>query len=126
MAYATIEEVQAGFRAFDADEIARCSVLLEEASIVIDSIASEAAYDSKKLVSCRMVRRAIGNGCDAYMAPIGSTQGSASALGYAQSWALSNGSVGELYLSKIEKRLLGIGNRIGASSPVEGLVMPGD
>lgn len=101
-------------------------MLLEEASIVIDSIASEAAYDSKKLVSCRMVRRAIGNGFDAYMAPIGSTQGSASALGYAQSWALSNGSVGELYLSKIEKRLLGIGNRIGASSPVEGLVMPGD
>lgn len=50
-------------------------MLLEEASIVIDSIASEAAYDSKKLVSCRMVRRAIGNGCDAYMAPIGSTQG---------------------------------------------------
>ena len=35
---------------------------------------------------------------------------------------MSGGSVGELYLSKLEKRLLGVGNRIGARSPVEDLV----
>ena len=33
----------------------------------------------------------------------------------------SSGSAGELYLSKLEKKLLGAGNRIGAASPVEGL-----
>ena len=42
-----------------------------------------------------------------------------SALGYSQSWTISNGSTGELYLSKAEKALLGGGNSIGSYSPVE-------
>ena len=45
----------------------------------------------------------------------------AAALGYTQSWTMNGGSSGELYLSKLEKRLLGCGDRIGARSPVEGL-----
>lgn len=34
---------------------------------------------------------------------------------------MSGGSAGELYLSKLEKKLLGVGNRIGSHSPVEDL-----
>ena len=34
---------------------------------------------------------------------------------------LSGGSSGELYLSKLEKRLLGLGSRVGAHSPLEDL-----
>ena len=54
--------------------------------------------------------------------PMGATQGSMSALGYSQSWTIGSGSAGELYLGKLEKKLLGCGNSIGSYSPVEALV----
>jgi len=53
---------------------------------------------------------------------MGATQGSIGALGYTQSWTLNNGSVGELYLAKTEKQLLGIGNKLGSHSPLESLL----
>ncbi len=53
---------------------------------------------------------------------MGATQGSQSALGYSQSWTISGGASGELYLSKLEKQLLGCGNKIGSYSPVQELV----
>ena len=34
---------------------------------------------------------------------------------------MSGGSSGELYLSKLEKKLLGVGDKIGAHSPLEDL-----
>ena len=123
MKYAEVSDVEAGFRPLDTDEKGRCDALLEEAAIVIDAFNDQAADDRKKLVSCRMVRRQLGQdgqGTIAY--PTGASQGSASALGYSQTWTMSGGSVGELYLSKLEKRLLGAGYKIGARSPVEGLV----
>mgnify|MGYP007022400899 CR=1 FL=1 len=49
------------------------------------------------------------------------TQGSMAARGYSQSWTLSGGATGELYLSKMEKQLLGKGNAIGSYSPVQEL-----
>ena len=52
--------------------------------------------------------------------PMGATQGSMSGLGYSQSWTMgSNGSAGELYLAKLEKQMLGYGNKIGSHSPLE-------
>ena len=46
-----------------------------------------------------------------------------SALGYSQSWTVgSGGSVSELYLSKTDKKYLGVGNAIGSYSPVQELV----
>ena len=53
--------------------------------------------------------------------PMGATQGTATALGYSQSWTMSGGSTGELYLSKLEKKLLGVGSKLGAHSPLEDL-----
>ena len=69
-----------------------------------------------------MVIRALGDG-DGTGVPMGATQGSMSAMGYSQSWTMSGGaSVGELYLNKLDKKLLGSGNAIGSYSPVEELV----
>lgn len=121
-AYAKTADVEAGFRALDAEEQNRCSALLTEAGVLIDAVALDATLDAKRVASCRMVRRAIGDGSTARAFPLGATQGGVSALGYAQNWTLSGGSTGELYLSKVEKRLLGVGNRIGSYSPVEGMV----
>lgn len=66
-----------------------------------------------------MVLRALGSDNDI---PMGATQGSMSGLGYSQSWTISSGgSVGELYLSKSDKMLLGGSNAIGSHSPLEDL-----
>ena len=119
MAYATYEDVQARIsRTLSADEQAICTTLLDDAAIIIDSFNSLASDDVKKVVSCRMVIRALGDG-DSQGVPVGATQGSMSGLGYSQSWTISNGSVGELYLSRLEKKMLGAGNQIGSHSPVE-------
>lgn len=123
MKYASVSDVEAGFRTLDEDESARCDALLEEAAVVIDAFSAEAEESRKKLVSCRMVRRQLGaDSQSAGMFPAGASQGTVTALGYSQSWTMSGGAVGELYLSKLEKQLLGVGNRIGAHSPVEELV----
>lgn len=121
MAYATVEQVQARMtRTMSEDEQTVCEALLDDAAVVIDSFAAGAAVDAKALVSCRMVIRALGDGTSG-VAPVGATQGSMSALGYSQSWTMSGGATGELYLSKMEKQLLGKGNAIGSYSPVEEL-----
>ena len=44
------------------------------------------------------------------------------ALGYSQSFTLAGGTTGEIYLSKLEKKLLGVGDKIGSYSPTEELV----
>jgi hypothetical protein len=123
MAYATVADVQARMtRTMSADEQTMCATLLDDAAIIIDSFNVSATEDAKKIVSCRMVIRQMGDGEDAGV-PIGATQGSMSGLGYSQSWTLSNGSTGEMYLSKLDKQLLGYGNKIGSYSPVEELVV---
>jgi len=123
MAYATVADVQARMtRTMSADEQTMCATLLDDAAIIIDAFNASATADAKKIVSCRMVIRQMGDGDDAGV-PIGATQGSMSGLGYSQSWTLSNGSTGEMYLSKMDKQLLGYGNKIGSYSPVEELVV---
>lgn len=119
MTYATVAEVEAGFRPLDSDERALASSLLEEAAVIIDKFNVGAEAEIKKLVSCRIVRRAIGDGNSL---PLGATQGSMSAGGYTQSWTVgAGGASGELYLGKMEKELLGVGNRIGSYSPLEAM-----
>lgn len=120
--YATVEDVQARMtRIMTAAEQEVCEALLEDAGVIIDAFASNAAEANKKAVSCRMVMRALGDGAESGV-PMGATQGSQSALGYSQSWTISGGASGELYLSKLEKQLLGCGNKIGSYSPVQELV----
>lgn len=122
MAYATVQDVQDRMnRTLSEDEQSICSNLLDDAAVIIDSVNANAYAEVKKIVSCRMVIRALGDG-ESGGVPVGATQGSMSGLGYSQSWTVSNGSVGEIYISKLEKQLLGRGNSIGSYSPVEELV----
>ena len=118
MAYATVADVQARMtETMTTDQQNICSNLLDDAAIIIDAFNVSASTDSKKLVSIRMVQRAMTTIPDV---PMGSTQGSMSAMGYSQSWTMGgNSSVGELYLSKLEKQLLGLGNKIGCTSVLE-------
>jgi hypothetical protein len=88
MAYATVADVQARMtRTMSADEQTMCATLLDDAAIIIDAFNASATADAKKIVSCRMVIRQMGDGDDAGV-PIGATQGSMSGLGYSQSWTL--------------------------------------
>ena len=127
-------------REMSAAEQSVCAALLSDAVSMIYAVAPHLAKSTAeledvsddyhretelgKLVACRMVIRALGDGgAAAGAAPIGATQGSMSGLGYTQSWTMANGgSTGELYLSKTERQLLRRGNSIGSYSPVQGLV----
>ena len=123
MGYADLDDVESGFRTLSGEERNRCFYLLDEAAVIIDAYGREADPDVKRLVSCRMVRRQLGESDSegGVSFPMGATQGTATALGYSQSWTMSGGSSGELYLSKLEKKLLGVGSRVGARSPLEDL-----
>lgn len=121
--YATVADVQARMtRDLSADEQTVCFALLEDAAVMIDAAALNAPTDAKKVVSCRMVIRALGDGGSSFGTPMGATQGSMSGLGYSQSWTIgSGGGVGELYLAKADRLMLGSGNSIGSYSPVQEL-----
>ena len=122
-AYATVTDVQGYMlRTMSSAEQTVCGNLLGQAGVIIDAYNAGANADVKKEVSCRMVVRALGDGGDSGV-PMGATQGSMSGLGYSQSWTIGGGgSAGELYLAKLEKKLLGVGDAIGSYSPVQELV----
>ena len=92
MAYATVADVQERLAwTMSEDQENICSVLLDDAAVLIDAAALNASDEAKKVVSCRMVIRALGDGGDAGGVPMGATQGSMSALGYSQSWTIGSG-----------------------------------
>ena len=123
MAYATVSDVQNRMmRVMGTDEQTICTNLLDDAAVIIDAANSSATADQKKVVSCRMVMRALGDGASGNV-PMGASQGSMSGLGYSESWTMvAGGAVGELYLSKTDRQLLGMSNAVGSYSPVQGLV----
>lgn len=122
MAYATVAAVQARMlRTLSPAEQSVCSALLDDAAVIIDAYAPEADPSAAEAVSVRMVMRALGDGGQSGI-PMGATQGSMTGLGYSQSWTIgSGGASGEIYLSRVEKRMLGVGNKLGAYSPVQEL-----
>ena len=116
--YATVAEIEQRYKKLDEGDAERCGALIGDASTMIDAFASKnVTEDVKKLVCRNMVLRALGSG-DINI-PIGATQGTQTGLGYSQSFTFGSGQSGELYFSKMDKRLLRIGNRIGARSPIE-------
>ncbi len=121
--YASVADVKARMtRTMTESEQNLCETMLEDAAVMIDAYALNADTDAKKIVSCRMVIRALGDG-NSIGTPMGATQGSMSALGYSQSWTIgSGGGAGELYIGKADRQLLGKGNAIGSYSPVQQLV----
>lgn len=121
-AYATVQDVQARMlRTMSSAEEEVCANLLDDAGVIIDAYNADASADAKKVVSCNMAIRAMGDG-ESTGVPLGASQGSMSGLGYSQSWTMaSGGSVGQLYLGKLDKKLLGVGDRIGSYSPTQEL-----
>ena len=120
MAYATIEDIENRMtRPLSETEINVANNLLEDAAVIIDAYNAQADPTNKMVVSCRMIIRQLGDGTGSI--PVGASQGSMSGLGYSQSWTYGSGSSGEMYLSKVEKKLLGVGNKIGSYSPVQEL-----
>ena len=120
-AYATCEDVEKGYRELTEDEQEKAAALLDEAAIIIDAYASPAAEnEAKKVVSCRMVRRAMGDETGLQI-PMGASQGTVSGLGYSQSFTYGTGASGELYLTKQDKKLLRVSGQIGSYGPVEDL-----
>lgn len=122
-AYATIQDVQSRMqRTMSTAEAGVCNTMLQDAAVIIDSYNENADADAKKVVSCRLVIRALGDG-ETGGIPMGATQGTQSALGYSQSWTIaSGGAAGEMYLGKLEKKMLGVSDKLGSRSPVEALV----
>ncbi len=120
-AYATVNDIESRMmRTLSEKEEDVAENLLDDAAVLIDSYNKDADAEAKKVVSCRIVIRALGDGDTSI--PMGATQGSQSGLGYSQSWTIgSGGSTGELYLGRTEKKLLGVGDLIGSHSPVEDL-----
>lgn len=116
--YANVDEVERKCRrTFTSEERVFCEELLKDAAVIVDAYGAGVSAEAKQLVSCNMVVRVLGN-TDSQV-PIGASQGTVSALGYSQTWTMGSGSTGELYLTKLEKKLLGAGNRIGFSNPFQ-------
>lgn len=113
MAYATYGDIceRKDINGIDKE---RVETLLEDAAVIIDVYNKSASDTAKRFVSCNMVIRTIGSSDEGV--PIGTTQATLSALGYSQSWTNSYGS-GELYLSKMDKKVLGIGGKVGYTNP---------
>ena len=122
--YATVSDVQTYMGVtFDTTQTSVCQSRLEEAAFIIDAYNSAAESDAKKVVSVRAVSRVMAS--EDVGVPVGASQGSMSALGYSQSWTISSGGgSGEIYLGKIDKKLLGLGAKIGSYSPTQELVPP--
>lgn len=120
-AYATVTDVTDRMvRELSEKEQTVVGNLLDDAAVLIDAYNVNASSDAKKIVSCRMVIRAIGDGSSDV--PAGATQGTISALGYSQTWTMgTNASVGQLYLDRTDKAMLGGGSKIGSYSAVEEL-----
>ena len=122
MRYAEVSDLEARWRTLTDDEQAKASVLLEDASALIDSMGEVDSSDpaSAKLlcaVTCNVVQRAMSS---ASMDSFGVTQQSMTAGPYTQSWSYSN-PTGDLYLTRAEKKSLGLTNGyIGSIRPMIG------
>lgn len=122
MAYATVADLEARLgRTLMGDERAQASVLLEDAAAMLTALVSPIDPEDPvqaanlKTVNCAMVARVILSGANgAY----GVTDSTATMGPFSQHLAFSN-PTGDLYISKAERALLGIGRAvIGAIRPV--------
>lgn len=114
MAFATYEDVEARWRTLTADEQTKAAVLLEDAANMLLALVRVDESDGQqqailKQVSCTMVIRSMvasestAFGVDKLQATMGP---------FSQQMSFTNPN-GDLYLTKQEKRLLGIGHTTG-------------
>ena len=109
MAYATVSDIEARWRALSADEQAQATVLLDDAAAMLSRLVEvdetdEGQAELLKVVSCSMVIRSMSQTASELF---GVSQSSITAGVYSQSTSYANPS-GDMYLTRMEKRLLGI------------------
>ena len=119
MAFAEVSDIETRWRALSPDEETRVNVLIGDASAMLSSLVAIRPDDCHqaallKTVCCNMVIRAMSaTASDMF----GVSQSSITAGPYSQSQTYLNPS-GDMYLTKMEKRLLGIsGSYIGSIRP---------
>lgn len=109
MAYAEVSDIETRWRDLSTDEEARATALLDDASAMLAELVDirdgdEEQLELLKIVCCNMVIRAMSaSEYDAF----GASQMSMTAGPYTQQFTYANPS-GDMYLTKMEKRLLGI------------------
>ena len=109
MAFADVSDLESRWRELSTEEEARANVLLGDASAILSALVKVDSSDYEqsqllKMVCCDMVIRAMSaTAADAF----GVSQTSMTAGPYTQSFSYSNPS-GDMYLTRLEKRLLGI------------------
>lgn len=107
--FADVSDIEARWHALSDDEQARAGVLIGDASAMLaEQVEVDAANAEQarllNIVCCSMVIRAMSaTEADSY----GASSTSITAGPYTQSWNYSN-PTGDMYLTKQEKRLLGI------------------
>lgn len=120
--FASVDEYEARYG--DADDPEALAEILMDATRLIASAFDRAGLDFREpgadlaerlMQACRsMAHRAMGDDADI---PLGTTQFSEGAGSYTQSFTVGN-PYGELYVSKAERRLLGLDRtRIGFAVP---------
>lgn len=108
-AFADVSDLESRWRDLSADEEARASVLLGDASAMLAALVVVDDSDDEqkellKIVCCNMVQRAMAAvDNDLY----GVTQQSMTAVGFSQQLSYANPS-GDMYITKAEKQMLGI------------------
>lgn len=122
MAFADVSDVAARWRALDANEQEKASVLLCDASAMLSKLVDVDFDDARQMailksVCCSMVIRAMSaSQSDTF----GLSQTTMTAGPYSQSASFANPS-GDMYLTKMERKLLGINAAvIGTIPPVIG------
>ena len=104
MAYANISDIEARWRVLSTDEAARANALLEDAATILDGLADTEKIEPNLLcqVSCNMVIRAMST-----QDLFGASSSTITAGAYSQTVSYAVPS-GDLYLTKTERRLLGV------------------
>lgn len=119
MPYATVSDIEARWRTLSADERTRAEVLISDASNMLAKLVNVDDTDDEQAsllttVCCNMVIRAMSATA---MDTFGVSQTSVTAGPYTQSYSYANPS-GDMYLTKFEKRLLGVSTSyIGSIRP---------
>lgn len=110
MAFATVADLEARWRSLTEAEEAQASVLLDDAAAYLQALVEVDSDDeiqaaNLKMVSCNMVKRAMSSSAsDAF----GVTNATATMGPFSQQVAYANPS-GDMYVSKSERAILGIG-----------------
>ena len=120
MAFAVVSDIEARWRTLSADEASRASTLIDDATAMLTALVKVDAADAQQAellntVCCNMVIRAMAqSGMDTF----GVSQAAITAGPYTQSFSYSNPS-GDMYLTKLEKKLLGVSiGYIGSIRPM--------